>query len=414
MQGKLNELKCKSLIKTPGKYGDGGNLWFVVGENHRAKWVLRYATAGKRHEMGLGAYPLVGLKQAREQAGAFMREARNGNDPITQRAAKLASRQVPTFGECADQYIANQRDGWRNAKHAQQWRNTIRQYCSPILDKPVDMVTQDDVLKILTPIWPEIHETASRLRGRIEKVLGFAIAAKYRFDGNPAIYKGSLEFLLPKVKRTIKHQPSLPWKDMRRFWAELIAQRGTAKDALTILILTAARSGEVREMTWGEIDFDTSTWTIPSHRMKLGVTHTVPLSQPAIEILKAQKRGQADEYVFSIRKGHPLSDMTLSAVIKRMNMSVTSNGRQPFLDPDGRNASPHGFRSSFRMWAAEESGHPRDVAEFALAHKLPDQVEAAYQRSTLYAKRIQLMKDWAAFILGATPIEGVMSSNATV
>ena len=398
MQGGLNELRCKSLLKTPGKYGDGGNLWLVVGKNQRAKWVLRYVVAGARREMGLGPYPQVGLREARTQALARLNEVRQGIDPIADRAAKAVISQVPTFGECADRYIDNQRAGWRNPKHAQQWTNTIQQYCEPILNKPVDKVTQDDVLGVLLPIWSEINETASRLRGRIEKVLGFAIAAKHRTDGNPASYKGSLEYLLPKVKRTTKHHPSLPWREVQRFWIDLRSQPGIAKDALAFLILTAARSGEVREMTWREVDFENSTWTVPGDRMKLGVTHRVPLSSTAVEILRSQKQGAPDDYIFSLRRDTPLSDMTLSAVIKRMNKRKEATEEQGYFDPDGREASPHGFRSSFRMWAAEESSFPREVAEFALAHKLPDEVEAAYQRGTQFEKRIEMMHAWTAFV----------------
>jgi len=402
MKTALSELRCKSLLKTPGKYGDGNNLWFVVGTKQSAKWVLRYAIAGRRREMGLGAYPLVSLKEARNQAVMRLSEVHQGRDPISERASRLSTNQTLTFGECAKRYIENQRAGWRNSKHAQQWTNTIASYCAPILQMPVNTVTQDDVLAVLLPIWTEINETASRLRGRIEKVLGFAIAAKLRSDPNPATYKGSLEYLLPKVKRKKKHQPALPWNQMQRFWADLSIQNGTAKTALSFLILTAARSGEVREMTWAEVDFENATWTVPSHRMKLGVTHSVPLTQLALEILQKQRHESADEYVFFTRKNTPLSDSTLSAVIKRMNARQLKTGGQGYLDPDGRVASPHGFRSSFRMWAAEQSNEPRDVAEFALAHKLPDAIEAAYQRSTLYARRINLMTDWANFLTQPT------------
>jgi hypothetical protein len=263
MKSALNELRCKSLLKTPGKYCDGGNLWLVVSKNLTAKWVLRYAKSGRRREMGLGPYPQVRLQEARQKAMNHLNEARQGIDPIAHRAAKAVRSTTPTFRECADRYIDNQRAGWRNPKHAQQWTNTIHQYCVSILNKPVDEVTQEDVLSVLLPIWEEINETASRLRGRIEKVLGYAIAAKYRTDTNPALYKGGLEYLLPKVKREVKHMPSLPWRDMPRFWTQLKNQEGIAKDALAFAILTVARSGEVRRMTWREIDFDKAIWTVP-------------------------------------------------------------------------------------------------------------------------------------------------------
>lgn len=398
MKSGLNELKCKSLLKTPGKHGDGNNLWFVVGENQLAKWVLRYTLSGQRREMGLGSYPQVPLKEARNQALVRLNEVRQGRDPIKERAAKALISKTPSFGACADLYIKNQRDGWRNAKHAQQWGNTIRQYCGPILSKSVDQITQDDVLAILNPIWATKNETASRLRGRIEKVIGFAIAAKHRTEANPAIYKGSLEYLLPKVKRIVLHQPSLPWREMQRFWADLQNQKGKAKDALAFLILTAARSNEVRDMTWKEVDLKNETWTVPGHRMKLGMTHTVPLTMAAIHLLVSQKIGAPEDFVFrgQGRKSPAMSDMTLAAVIKRMNKKAALG--MGYYDPDGRAVCPHGFRSSFRIWAAEESGLPRDVAEFALSHKLPDEVEAAYQRSTLFVKRIHLMKNWSNYI----------------
>jgi integrase len=392
MYGGLNELRCKALLKTPGKYGDGNNLWFVVGPNQRAKWVLRYTVHSKRREMGLGPYPQVSLKEARLQAMTRLSEVQQGADPINEREVKPPINQMPSFGECAKRFIENRREGWRNAKHAQQWANTIEQYCKPIFNKPVDQVSQDDVLAVLLPIWAEKNETASRLRGRIEKVLGYATAAKHRTQANPAVFAGSLEYLLPKVKRTVKHHPSLPWRQMPAFWAELRVQNGVAKAALAFLIFTAARSGEVRGMTWGEVNFEEATWTVPGERMKLGKTHIVPLSTTALAILKTMQQGAPGDYVFTTWGRSPLSDMTLAAVIKRMNERAEPGAT--YLDADGRAISPHGFRSSFRVWAAEEPNHPKDVAEFALAHKLPDPVEAAYQRSTLFEARKSLMQSW--------------------
>jgi integrase len=397
MASKLSELRCQSLLKMPGKHGDGNNLWFVVSDNQRAKWVLRYAVAGKRSEMGLGPYPKVGLKEARRQAMMRLSEVQQGRDPIAERQAKATSLRVPTFGECATKYIENQRDGWRNDKHHAQWTSTIQQYCKPILNKPVDKVTQDDVLDVLLPIWTTVNETASRLRGRIEKVIGYAIAAKLRTDANPAIYKGALEYLLPKVKATTRHHPSLPWQDIHRFWEDLKAQSGIAKDALAFLILTAARSGEVRGMTWEEVNLEEAIWTIPGERMKQGKPHKVPLSAVALEVLKRQKQGEPSDYVFSLRRHTPLSDMTLAAVIKRMNQRKKIANEQPYLDREGKHVTPHGFRSTFRMWAAEKTNYPRDVAEFALAHKLPDDVEAAYQRGTQLPRRRKMMDEWSTF-----------------
>jgi integrase len=395
---KLTETKCKSLLRTAGKYGDGGNLWFVVGDSGTAKWVLRVQVAGKRREMGLGTYPLVALKQAREDARKHTALAKGGTDPINIRSAqKLKARTTPSFGECATAFINNLQSGSRNAKHIQQWRNTITQYCPQMLGTPVDSITQEHVLRALLPIWKTKHTTAKRLLGRIDKVLGYATAAKWREGQNPATYRGALEYLLPKVKHVVKHEPSLPWQKAPAFWRELGGQVGIARNALAFLILTVARSSEVRFMTWGEVDLQARVWTVPAERMKLGVKHTVPLSDAAIKILEVQPKGSADEFVFSMRARKPMSDMTLGAIIKRMNAKRDVSDQ--FLDPDGRQACPHGFRSTFRMWAAEESGFSRDVAEFALAHKLPDEVEAAYQRGTQFVKRAEMMQSWARYLL---------------
>jgi integrase len=395
---KLTETKCKSLLRTAGKYGDGGNLWFVVGDSGTAKWVLRVQVAGKRREMGLGTYPLVSLKQARDDARKHTALAKGGTDPINIRSAqKLKARMTPSFGECATAFIDNLQSGSRNAKHIQQWRNTITQYCPEMLSLSVDSITQEHVMNALLPIWKAKHITAKRLLGRIDKVLGYATAAKWREGQNPATYRGALEYLLPKVKHVVKHEPSLPWQKAPTFWRELGDQAGIARNALAFLILTVARSSELRFMTWGEVDLQARIWTVPAERMKLGVKHTVPLSDAAIKILEAQPKGAADEFVFSMRARKPMSDMTLGAIIKRMNAKKDISER--FLDPDGREACPHGFRSTFRMWAAEESGFSRDVAEFALAHKLPDEVEAAYQRGTQFVKRAEMMQSWARYLL---------------
>ena len=261
----------------------------------------------------------------------------------------------------------------------------------------MDVITQDHVLDAVRPIWKTKNTTARRLLGRVEQVLGYATATKWREGQNPAVYRGSLEYLLPKVKHVVLHEPSLPWRYAPLFWSTLGGQLGVGRDALAFLILTAARSGEVRMMTWREINLSERVWTVPANRMKLGVTHTVPLSDAAIKILEIQPKGDLDDIVFSMRAGKPMSDMTIGAVIKRMN--AKRDDTQRFRDPDGRSACPHGFRSTFRIWAAEASGYSRDVAEFALAHKLPDAVEAAYQRSTLFVKRAEMMQAWANFLL---------------
>jgi integrase len=405
MRNDLSDRKCQTLLKQPGKYGDGNNLWFVVSDKNKAKWVLRFTLKGHRREMGLGTYPQTSLKDAREQASEQLSLVQVGIDPINNRSAvKAKASLTPTFHICAETYIRNQKDGWRNAKHAQQWQNTITEYCKPILSMPVNEVSQDDVLRVLLPIWQDKNETASRLRGRIEKVLGYATAAKYREGVNPAVFRGALEFLLPKVKRTVTHRPSLPWRELPRFWSELATKSGVAKDALAFLILTAARSDEVRGMKWNEINFKDATWTVPSDRIKQGITHTVPLSAEALDLLLKQPQENSNGLVFFSRwkklnpnqLQRPLADTTLNKIIERMNEKASTH-EDKFLDPDGREACVHGFRATFRMWAAEISGHSRDVAEFALAHKLPDAVEAAYQRSTLFEQRKRLMNDWSKY-----------------
>jgi integrase len=409
MKSALSDRKCQTLLKQPGKYSDGNNLWFVVSEKNQAKWVLRFTIKTRRREMGLGTYPQTSLKDARTNASEQLKLARRGIDPINNRSnTKLKASLTPTFRACADAYISNQRDGWRNLKHAQQWQNTINEYCTPLLDIPVDEITQDDVMRVLLPIWQVKNETASRLRGRIERVLGYATAAKYREGANPAVFRGSLEFLLPKVKRVVRHHSSLPWRDLPRFWMELESISGEAKDALRFLILTAARSDEVRAMTWSEINIKDAIWTVPANRIKQGITHEVPLSDEALAILEKQGQQKSNEFVFYSRwkslnptaNQRPLADSTLSKIIMRLNIKALQE-EDKFIDPDGREASVHGFRSTFRMWAAEISGFSRDVAEFALAHKLPDAVEAAYQRSTLFDQRKRLMSAWSTYAVKA-------------
>lgn len=398
MANRLTEQKCKSLLRTAGKYSDGNNLWLEVSESGTAKWVFRVQINRKRRYMGIGGYPSVSLREAREAARTHAATVRSGADPIDLRATQRAKvRDTPTFAECAKSYIDNLETGSRNAKHIQQWRNTITQYCSLMLSLPVDSITQEHVLSAVLPIWKTKHTTAKRLLGRIDQVLGYATAAKWREGQNPATYRGALEYLLPRVKHIVKHHPSLPWRQAPIFWHALGSQIGIAKDALGFLVLTGARSGEVRFMVWREISINERIWTVPGDRIKGGVTHTVPLSDPAITILENQPKGKPDDIVFSMRAGKAMSDMTLVAVIDRMNAKREDSDR--FRDPDGRDACPHGFRSTFRMWAAEESGYPRDVAEFALAHKLPDAVEAAYQRSTLFEKRVEMMQAWANYLL---------------
>ncbi len=347
--------------------------------------------AGKRRDLGLGGYPDVTLAQARERARETRAIIQQGRDPVAEReaaqAALRAAVRVPTFDECAKRFIAAKASGWRNPKHRAQWRTSLATYASPIIGSiTVDRVELAHLVELLTPIWTEKTETAVRVRGRIESVLDWATVSGYRAGENPARWRGNLEHLLPapsKVRR-VRHHPAIAIDAMFGFMSGLKTREGVAARALEFLVLTAARSGEVRGATWSEIDLDAGVWTIPAERMKARREHRVPLSPQALEVLG--KLPRLDPYlVFPSPRGAVLSDMALAAVMRRM----------------GAHAVPHGFRSTFRDWAAERTAYTRDVAEMALAHTIGDKVEAAYRRGDLIAKRTRMMADWAAFI--ATP-----------
>jgi integrase len=289
-----------------------------------------------------------------------------------------------TFKWCAEQYIEAHRAGWKNAKHAAQWEATLDRYAYPkIGELMVHQVELPHILAILRPIWETKTETASRLRGRIESVLNWATVSKYRTGENPARWKGHLDNLLARPSKVAKveHHAALPFQKVGAFMARLRNQEGMGAQALQFAILTAARSGEVRGAQWAEIDLHAAVWTIPASRMKAEKEHRVPLSPQAVELLRAQPRGTGDALVFPAPRGGMLSDMTLSAVLRRMGEAVTA----------------HGFRSSFRDWAGETSGYAREVIEHALAHKLKDKAEASYARGTLFDKRRRLMNDWGAY-----------------
>jgi integrase len=385
--GKLSSIAV-TKARHPGYYGDGGGLWLQVSISGTKSWIFRFTRQGRQREMGLGPLHTVSLAEAREKAKACRQHLLDGHDPIEARdavrlAAALDRAKALTFDQCATDYIKAHRAGWRNAKHASQWTSTLATYVSPVFGSlPVAAVDTALVMKALTPIWTEKTETASRLRGRIESVLGWAITSGYRSGDNPARWRGHLENLLPapeKVKK-VEHHPSLPWQQIGAFMADLRAREGIAARALEFLILTAARSGEVRGMRWDEVE--DGCWTVPADRMKAGKEHRVPLSDSAIALL--DKMPRLGDYVFpGTKQGSLLSDMSITAVLRRM-------GRDEI--------TVHGFRSSFRMWAAEATNFPREVAEHALAHQLPDKVEAAYRRGDLYDKRKLLMQGWADYV----------------
>lgn len=397
-------------------------LYLQVTPNGGKSWLLRYTEPGtgrkgeppqKRREMGLGAYPLVTLKEAREKAIEILKRLAQGIDPIAERQAARSALQASramdiTFEEAARQFLEAKSPEWKNAKHAQQWTNTLTTYAFPVLAKlRVRDIDTPHILEVLQPIWKVKTETADRLRGRIEAVLDWATARKYRDGSNPARWKGNLEAMLPKPSKVAKNgnHPALPFTEAPAFMTHLRKMEGTGARALEFTILTAARSGEVRGATWKEIDLEAGVWTIPADRMKMGKEHMVPLTEDAVALLKALPRFDNTDLVFPASRGGELSDGTLAAVIKRMHKSETKAGRKGYIDPkqvdkngNPKVATPHGFRSTFRDWAGETTHHPREVIEHALAHQLKNKAEAAYARGSLFQKRRALMEDWAAYL----------------
>jgi len=387
---KLTPLMVSKTTK-PGYYGDGAGLWLQVSPSGSKSWIFRYTLAGRQREMGLGPTHTVSLASARSQAKEHRLTLREGKDPLdarnaTKLAASIAKARVMTFDQCASAYIAAHRGGWKNAKHVSQWENTLSTYATPVVGAlPVAEVDTALVVKVLSPIWQGKTETATRLRGRIEKILDFATVSGHRQGENPARWRGHLDKLLanPNKVARVKHHPALPWQEMGALMAELRAREGIAARALEFSILTAARSGEVRGATWDEIDLTVGLWTIPAERMKAQKEHRVPLSKPVLTLLEAMPRFGV--LVFpGQRKGAGLSDMSLTAVLRRMKRNEIT---------------VHGFRSTFRDWCSESvaNSFPREVCEHALAHSLPDKVEAAYRRGDLLEKRVMLMEAWADY-----------------
>jgi integrase len=377
--------------REPGYYGDGGGLVLRVADGGNKVWLYRYKTHGKVREMGLGPIRDVSLAEAREAAREARRLRRTGLDPIdTKRAKKAAAgldaAKMTTFSQCAAAYIENHRAAWTNPKHAAQWESTLRTYAYPIFGNlPVAAVDTALVVKVLDPIWSAKAETASRLRGRIESVLDFATVRGHRVGENPARWKGHLQEALPaksKVQK-VKHHAALPYVEIGAFIADLRQREGDAAAALEFAILTAARTGEVIGARWSEIDMTAAVWTVPGERMKAGVEHRVPLNDQAMAVLRRMETKKVNDVIFSGQKaGRELSNMALLMMLRRMKRE---------------DITAHGFRSSFRDWAAERTGVAREVAEAALAHAIENKVEAAYRRGDLFEKRRVLMQQWGSF-----------------
>lgn len=386
----LAPIEVKRLT-VPGLHAVGGvaGLYLQVLPTGARTWVLRARIGGKRRDMGLGGYPDVTLALAREKAREARLRIDAGVDPIAERAAArsaLAAQRGAemTFDDCARRFIEAKAAEWRNDKHRKQWAATLETYASPIIGKlAVRDVSLAHVVKILEPVWTTKTETASRVRGRIESVLDWATVRGFRKGDNPARWKGCLDKVLAKPGKVAKveHHAALPIDQVPAFMRELRERHGIAARALEVLILTAARSGEIRGATWNEIDLQAKVWTVPAGRMKAGKEHRVPLPDRVVEIIKALPRIEGTDLVFPAPRGGMLSDMTMTAVMRRMKVD----------------AVPHGFRSSFRDWAAERTAYPHEMAEAALAHVISNKTERAYRRSDLFDKRRRMMEDWSKF-----------------
>lgn len=402
----INRLSVAAIsAKTkPGLYADGGGLYLQIAKGGSKSWIYRYMLAGRARKMGLGSVNTVSLKNARERAAEQRLKLLDADDPIdlrkAERMAKLAaSSTVMSFKEAAEQYIKAHRAGWKNVKHASQWQATLKAYVYPVFgDLAVSRIDVALVMKALEPIWGTKPETASRVRGRIESVLDWARARHLRDGENPARWKGHLDKLLPARNKVakVKHHAALPYAEVGGFIRDVRELDGNGARALEFGILTATRTGEVVGATWDEVDLIGAMWVVPAERMKAGKEHRVPLSHSTVEILKALPREEGNPHVFiGDRKGRPLSNMALLMTLRRMRRS---------------DLTVHGFRSTFRDWAAEQTAYPNEMLEMALAHTVSDKTEAAYRRGDMVDKRRRLMDDWGAF---CGTVKSIAAGNVT-
>jgi integrase len=395
--GRLTALKIQKA-KQPGMHCDGGGLYLRVTADRTKNWVFRFMLNGRPRWMGMGPLHTIGLADARARASDCRRQRYDGIDPIDARRAqrqqaRLDAAKTITFRECAEKYITAHKPGWRNEKHAAQWEATLATYAEPVIGKlSVQAIDTTLVLKVIEPLWARKPETAGRLRGRIESILNWAKVRGYRAGENPARWRGHLDKLLParaKVRK-VKHHAALPYPQIGAFMVELRARDGVAARALEFAIMTATRTGEVIGATWSEIDTGARLWVIPADRMKGGREHRVPLSAAALVVLDRMREIREGDHIFpSVGRRRPLSNMALLETLRRMGRG---------------DLTTHGFRSTFRDWAAERTSFPNEVIEMALAHAISDAVEAAYRRGDLFDKRRRLMDAWSEFLAKA-PIE---------
>lgn len=421
MPKQAKELKAIHIkrLSEPGRHAVGGvpaGLSLNITDTGARSWIFRVTVGRNRRHIGLGPYPEVSLAEARERALEMKRKISAGIDPVEERQVERAAlaveqRQRTTFEDAFERYYEEKVQGeLKNAKHIKQWRSTLTTYAFPVIgDKAVASITVEDILAVLRPIWPTKNETASRVRQRIEAVLDWSKAMELREGENPARWKGNLQQILPspnKVQRENRY-PAVALDEIADWFRVLRTREGIAARALEFLTLTASRSGEVRGALWDEIDLANGIWTIPGDRMKAGREHRVPLSAAAVDLLADQPRLMDCPYVFPSPKNGQMSDMTISAVMRRIQAAEEKEGRPGFLDPRSRRpAVPHGLRSSFRDWAAERTDYPSDMAEMALAHNVGSDVERAYRRSDMVEKRRAMMEEWARFIRTKKKLSG--------
>lgn len=409
--GKLTVRTVESLVKagTPGYTGDGEGLYFQISQTGGTSWVYRYKIAGKARMMGLGRYPETGLAEARGKAAEARKATKAGNDPLAARDAERERQKMEaererlyleeqraamertklravSFKTVATDYIAAHRAGWKSIKNAQQWENTLAAYAEPIIGHlPTSEITTEHVLEILRPIWAKKTETASRVRNRIELILDAAKARGLRDGENPARWRGHLDKLLPKRSKIqpVQHHAALPWPELPAFMTELARHDAPSYKAMRLTILTACRTSEVLNATWDEIDLKARTWTIAASRMKASKDHRVPLSDAAHDVLQSLTPIKGSPYLFpGQRRGRPLSNLAMLMTLRRLGRG---------------DLTMHGFRSTFRDWAAENTHYPREVCEMALAHTVATGAEAAYWRGDVFEKRRALMADWATY-----------------
>lgn len=384
--------------------GKVAGLYLQISKTGSRSWILRIMVGGKRRDIGLGAYPAVPLALAHEKAQAHRDDVAAGIDPVSQRVSNREALRAQheeerriawTFQRCAEKFIELKRPGWRNAKHAQQWENTLATYAYPTLGKmPIRAIKVEHIMLVIEPFWTTKNETINRVRNRIEQVLDWAAVHGYREQSNPARWRGCIDKILPKPSTVapVKHQRALASSDMHAFMCQLRKIPGNSARCLEFVVLTACRSGAARLATWREIDLKGRVWHIPDAvGRKMGRTLRVPLSASAIKLLEAQMRDKDDDYVFPGPKGLALSDMALLEVMRGLELSEV----------------PHGFRSTFSSWVASSTSYPSEVREMALGHTVGSDTERAYQRDDLFQKRRELMADWASFIELAPQVDAI-------